>query len=124
MLCNFCGREVNNGASECPYCHYVFLREVTILTDEERDTFEGTTIEDDGRVHDREDDYRDSMRDRAERTWNNGFRVYQAHSSGCLGSLLGLAIFAGLIMLGLAILPYVLLMCLGVAAYVWFKRRF
>ena len=107
-------------------------REVTILTDEERDTFEGTTIEDDGyvhghddgRVHDREDDYRDSMRDRAERTWNNGFRVYQAHSSGCLGSLLGLAIFAGLIMLGLAILPYVLLMCLGVAAYIWFKRRF
>lgn len=124
MLCNFCGREVHNGASECPYCHYVFVREVTILTDEERDTFEGTTIEDDGRVHDREDDYRDSMRDRAERTWNNGFKVYQSHSSGCLGSLLGLAIFAGLIMLGLAILPYVLLMCLGVAAYVWFKRRF
>ena len=48
MKCGFCGREVDKGALECPYCHYRFEVDAQVLTPNERDTFEGVTIEEDG----------------------------------------------------------------------------
>ena len=48
MKCGFCGREVAKGALECPYCHYRFEVDAQVLTPDERDTFEGVTIEQDG----------------------------------------------------------------------------
>lgn len=45
MKCNFCGHEVSPNASECPYCHYQFTKEATVLSSNERDSFEGITIE-------------------------------------------------------------------------------
>ena len=48
MKCGFCGREVDKGALECPYCHYRFEVDAQVLTPDERDTFDGVTIEEDG----------------------------------------------------------------------------
>ena len=48
MKCGFCGREVDKGVLECPYCHYRFEVDAQVLTPDERDTFEGVTIEEDG----------------------------------------------------------------------------
>ena len=48
MKCNFCGREVPKGTEECPYCHYRFEQEATILNPHERDEFEGVTIDESG----------------------------------------------------------------------------
>ena len=48
MKCNFCGREVPKGSEECPYCHYRFEQEATILNPRERDEFEGVTIDESG----------------------------------------------------------------------------
>lgn len=48
MKCNFCGHEVPRGAAECPYCHYQFTLDAEVLPSNERDSFEGVTIEEDG----------------------------------------------------------------------------
>ena len=48
MQCPFCKHEVNNGAQECPYCHYQFDTNAEVLSSDERDSFEGLTIEEDG----------------------------------------------------------------------------
>lgn len=48
MKCNFCGREVPRGTAECPYCHYQFTVDAEVLPTNERDSFEGVTIEEDG----------------------------------------------------------------------------
>ena len=50
MICKFCHREFEDGLSECPYCHYVVEVEPQTLTRDERDTFSGVTIEQDGTV--------------------------------------------------------------------------
>ena len=52
MKCNFCGREVDNAVMECPYCHYQFKREAQVLNPNDRDSFEGVTIEEDGSTND------------------------------------------------------------------------
>ena len=45
MKCDFCGYEVAPGTVECPYCHYQFKIDAQVLSPEERDTFEGVTID-------------------------------------------------------------------------------
>lgn len=52
MKCEFCGREVAPGTLECPYCHYQFKVDAKVLSPDERDTFDGVTIEEDGRAFD------------------------------------------------------------------------
>lgn len=47
MKCSFCGRELDSGIQECPYCHRRVEAEVQVLRPEERDTFDGVTIEQD-----------------------------------------------------------------------------
>lgn len=48
MKCNFCGHEVDDHIEECPYCHYQFKKDAQVLTAQERDTFVGVTIEENG----------------------------------------------------------------------------
>lgn len=48
MKCSFCGKELERGTQECPYCHCRIEAEVQVLRPEERDTFDGVTIEQDG----------------------------------------------------------------------------
>lgn len=55
-----------------------------ILSEEERDSFTGTTIDENGNAHTYEDKQRDVFRDRVEQEANQGgFRVYTTRSSGC-----------------------------------------
>ena len=39
MKCSFCGKELERGTQECPYCHCSIEAEVQVLRPEERDTF-------------------------------------------------------------------------------------
>ena len=48
MKCNFCGREVHKGTEECPYCHYRFEQEATILNPRDSADFEGGNIDESG----------------------------------------------------------------------------
>lgn len=47
MKCGFCGREVDKRKIECPYCHYRFQIDAQVLTPNERDSFDGVTIDED-----------------------------------------------------------------------------
>ena len=38
MKCSFCGKELERGTQECPYCHCSIEAEVQVLRPEERDT--------------------------------------------------------------------------------------
>ncbi len=60
MKCDFCGREVSPGTLECPYCHYQFKIDATMLTPDERDAFEGVTIEEDGNTSENRNPGRES----------------------------------------------------------------
>ena len=48
MLCEFCKHEFDDSLTECPYCHKKVDIEAKSLTREERDSFDGTTIEMEG----------------------------------------------------------------------------
>ena len=48
MVCTFCRHEFDDSLSECPYCHKVVDIEAKSLTREERDSFNGATIEMEG----------------------------------------------------------------------------
>ncbi|MER2139076.1 MAG: hypothetical protein ABS965_02995 [Succiniclasticum sp.] len=48
MLCEFCWHEFDDNLTECPYCHKMVDIEAKSLTREERDSFDGTTIEMEG----------------------------------------------------------------------------
>lgn len=48
MLCDFCRHEFDDSLTECPYCHKKVDIEAKSLTREERDSFDGTTIEMEG----------------------------------------------------------------------------
>jgi len=61
-----------------------------ILSEEERDSFEGTTIEQNGESRSYEDRQRDMFRDRAEERTRIHIKSYNLHSPGCLAYSLGL----------------------------------
>ena len=111
MLCEFCRYEFDDSLTECPYCHKKVDIEAKSLTREERDSFDGTTIEMEGSAgeegYTRRAEYqeRDSYRQdddfrRADSPYEDnrdpsGFKVYRLG-----GGLLTWIIFA-LIVLGI-----------------------
>ena len=111
MLCEFCRHEFDDSLTECPYCHKKVDIEAKSLTREERDSFDGTTIEMEGSAgeegYTRRAEYqeRDSYRQdedfrRADSPYednrdSSGFKVYRLG-----GGLLTWIIFA-LIVLGI-----------------------
>ena len=117
MKCDFCGREVERGTLECPYCHYRFKIDPTVLTPDERDTFEGVTIEQDGSTSDgqeRGDNASGSVTGAGGRGYDGGdfrqtprIKVHTFNSFGC-GSgllLLTLLIVCGILALIFFLLP-------------------
>lgn len=96
MKCGFCGREVDKGVVECPYCHYRFEIDAQVLSPNERDTFEGVTIEEDGTTTDNKN-VKDNN-DRQYRESNYSYQGYnrqgkqqpniKVHSFGCGSSIL------------------------------------
>ena len=53
MICDFCHHEFADGLTECPYCHKLVDIEAARMSREERDYYEGETIEvgEDGEVY-------------------------------------------------------------------------
>lgn len=117
MKCNFCGREVPKGTEECPYCHYVFKQEATVLNPRERDEFEGVTIDESGYEEntaagngERTPEYRQTYEYRREEyrgTERTGPKIY-AKNFGCGGGLLGI----------------LLVICVLIALFVFFMPLF
>ena len=114
MKCEFCGREVENTVVECPYCHYQFKREAQVLNPNERDSFEGITIEEDGSANDggskakyqyqtKEEYTRHDQAKQQRTTVNPQFKVY---TMGCSsGILMTLLILGGILALFFFLLP-------------------
>ena len=126
MKCNFCGREVPRGTQECPYCHYRFEIEATVLNPQERDEFEGVTIDESGYEEtSAKDERRPEQRERYERReeYSNknggGPKIYVKNLNGCGGGLLGvLLIIAVLIALFIFFMPlFIVVAAIGVVYY-------
>ncbi len=126
MKCNFCGREVPRGTQECPYCHYRFEIEATVLNPQERDEFEGVTIDESGYEETAaKDERRPEQRERYERReeYSNkngvGPKIYVKNLNGCGGGLLGILVFiAILIALFIFFMPlFIVVAAIGVVYY-------
>ena len=125
MKCNFCGREVPRGTQECPYCHYRFEIEATVLNPQERDEFEGVTIDESGYEETAaKDERRPEQRERYERreeysNKSGGPKIYVKNLNGCGGGLLGvLLIIAVLIALFIFFMPlFIVVAAIGVVYY-------
>ena len=118
MKCGFCGREVAKGALECPYCHYRFEVDAQVLTPNERDAFDGVTIEENGSIVDNKNvtagdqGYgRDNAQGQGRGYRNDGYSQQQApgikvHTFGCGSSILmTLLILGGILALFFFLLP-------------------
>lgn len=131
MKCGFCGHEVPPGSTECPYCHYQLEVDAKVLSKDERDSFDGITIEENGSSsssgsrRDREEYQEEhrygqsyehpeddpSYRQRQYRQGGASFGVpgIQIHTMGCgLGAFLITLILIGMLFLGIIALPYIL----------------
>ena len=111
MLCEFCRHEFDDSLTECPYCHKKVDIEAKSLTREERDSFDGTTIEMEGSAGEegytrraeyqerdsyrQDDDFRRADSPYEDNRGPSGFKVYRLG-----GGLLTWIIFA-LIVLGI-----------------------
>lgn len=98
MKCSFCGKELERGTQECPYCHCRIEAEVQVLRPEERDTFDGVTIEQDGNSESgtRVEDAKAERRTYGQSTAGPQIRV---HSFGCgSGILMTLLILGDLLL--------------------------
>ena len=90
MQCPFCKHEVNNGVQECPYCHYQFDTNAEVLSSDERDSFEGVTIEEDGSTSDsrttyeEKGSYEETNPQSQQQPNYGGFQVRQVGGYGCL----------------------------------------
>ena len=121
MKCGFCGREVEKGALECPYCHYRFEVDAQVLTPDERDTFEGVTIEQDGSTVDNKNVSQGGYGGQGNYSGGQGYQgrygngqsgygqqgpQIKVHSFGCgSGILMTLLILGGLLALVFFLLP-------------------
>lgn len=128
MKCGFCGREVDKGTTECPYCHYRFSLDTQVLSPEERDTFEGVTIDestgaDEGSQsvssYGEREQYEEKMREQAA---NRGIKV---HTFGCGSSILmTLLILCGILALFFFLLPTFIVFAAIGAVVVFVLRLF
>ena len=133
MKCEFCGREVENTVVECPYCHYQFKREAQVLNPNERDSFEGITIEEDGSANDggsktkyqyqtKEEYTRHDQEKQQRTTVNSQFKV---HTMGCSsGILMTLLILGGILALFFFLLPTFIIFAAIGAVVVFILRLF
>ena len=132
MKCDFCGREVENGLTECPYCHYRFKVEPTVLSPSERDKFEGVTIDEDGAESRSEErraensaEYQEGGRQEAQQNVPPHFKVRTINTMGCSsGILMTLLILGGILALFFFLLPAFLVFAAIGAVVVFIIRLF
>ena len=126
MVCSFCHHEFDEALTECPYCHRIVEKDAHSLTVEERESFDGATIEVDGTVCGGEGDsarsgeyqerFDDGPAGRADGKGENngaGLRIHTFHT----GSFLFWALLAVLaVLLVFFILPAFFVLALVAAA--------
>lgn len=124
MKCSFCGKELERGTQECPYCHCRIEAEVQVLRPEERDTFDGVTIEQDGST---ENGARmeEASTERRAYEQNTGGQQIRVHSFGCgSGILMTLLILGGILAIFFFLLPTFLIFAAIGAVVVFIMRLF
>lgn len=127
MKCNFCEREVPVGTTECPYCHYQFKVDAKILTPDERDTFDGVTIEEDGSTENSTGikNNRENSNFNENYTYDNVRPNIKVHHLGCgSGILMTLLILGGILALFFFLLPTFIVFAAIGAVVVFLVRLF
>jgi Flp pilus assembly protein TadB len=129
MECKFCHREFEDGLSECPYCHCMVEIEPQKMSQVEKNTFEGVTIDvADGTVHEGPNIAEDSSYEQERKSQEtegpeqpeSGFHVYHWGSGLLWTGLILLAILAVIFFL----LPTFLLFGVALAAVYFVARLF
>lgn len=121
MICKKCGFEYIDGLKECPNCQTPNEpAEVKVLTEDERDTFDGITIEES--QNESQEQYRNYEQEtRQEKPKTSGIYVKSFGVTSFLWQLLILLIIAGVIFI---ILPAFLMIFLGIALVYFVIRMF
>ena len=128
MKCDFCGREVEERLTECPYCHYQLKKETQVLSPDERDTFEGITIEEDGSTSSSDkttradDSYRRGYDSSSQAGPQPHFKVKTVNISS--GILMTLLIIGGILALFFFLLPAFLIFAAVGAVIVFLLKLF
>lgn len=137
MECNFCKHQVPPGTIECPYCHYRFTINAKVLTPEERDTFTGKTIEEDGSTTESDDTSNvsstyenqgnNNSNERQTRFRSNSWSEpqFKVHTYGCGSSLIvTMFILAAILAIFFFLLPTFLVFAAIGAIVVFILRLF
>lgn len=126
MKCDFCGRKIEDRLSECPYCHYQLKRDTQVLSPDERDTFEGITIEEDGSTRSSEafDERSDRFKryEQSQQSQQPHFKVRTFNLSS--GILMTLLIIGGILALFFFLLPAFLVFAAVGAVVVFLLKLF
>lgn len=128
MKCDFCGHEVDKGTVECPYCHYRFKIDAQVLSTEERDTFEGVTIDEGaGTAEDSREPRGEVYEERAsyEQRQQQVPPNIKVHTFGCgSGLLMTFLILCGILAVFFFLLPTFLVFAAIGAVVVFVMRLF
>lgn len=119
MECPNCSAHVEAGAGCCPHCGQELA--VKVLSRQERDNFDGITIEDSSTQGEGQGRY--TGYDPGSRNKVKGINI-AFESSGWTGKLIIAAVFALLIFFFLPLLLFILLAVGAVLATVWLLRLF
>jgi hypothetical protein len=102
MRCEQCGTEFSDDCRVCPECSHS-LSEVEILTPEEREDFQGITIENPGHEAERQDDYTYEYHGPHKGVYVRGFN-FNFGKGGLLNRILVGLIVAGVLFLAAPII--------------------
>lgn len=126
MKCDFCGRELDDKVSECPYCHYQIKKDPKILSANERDDFDGITIEEDGTTSDSRSSKKSE--ESAQGTYNKEYRAnpnFKVRTFNMRsGFLMTLLIIGGILALIFFLLPAFLMFAAIGAVVVFLLKLF
>ena len=95
MKCRYCDREAVYDDGMCESCHRLYQQyeqaEAKVMSDHERDSFRGQTIEEDGTVRDEQNAYEEQMREQQRR--RSGVRIITSGLSWRVKLALGFIVF-------------------------------
>lgn len=125
MICKNCGFEYVDGLKECPNCQTPNVpEEPKVLTEEERDTFGGVTIETtpdeqpngrDYKVYDQQE-----QKQQEDAPSSYGFKIHTFSGISMLWSLIILIIVVfGLFIIGLPLIIFTLIAVVCYYLYIW-----
>lgn len=95
MKCRYCDRKAVYDDGMCESCHRLYQQyeqaEAKVMSDHERDSFRGQTIEEDGTVRDEQKAYEEQMREQQRR--RSGVRIITSGLSWRVKLALGFIVF-------------------------------